>query len=318
MVFMGCLLFLIPAYAAALTNGFIFVYPEPADSRVEIVDTGKNYYPGIPVKPGVYLLEITKNGYEKYQKQIHIESGEIFDLFVELKKSSKWIDPETGIELIWIPEGCFIMGCGPWADNCEPDETPAHKTCVDGFWMSKNEITQGVWKKIMGENPSRFQKGDNYPVERVSWNKAMEFVSKLTMAGGYNTRLPTEAEWEYAARGGGKNEMYAGGNNVSQLGWYQANSQGTTHPVGKKNANYFGLHDMSGNVWEWCQDNYSKDAYSQNQNTVSATEPNSIFRVRRGGSWGSEKHNLRTLFRSRYPSDLQLESNGLRIVVDPN
>ncbi len=304
--------------ALAMTNGLLFVYPEPMDSIVEILEIDHDYYPGMAIEPGAYLIQVNKYGYEKYQKRIYIEAGEMFDLFVELRKSKQWTDPETGIELVWIPEGCFMMGCGKWAKECQADEIPAHEVCVDGFWMGKYEITQGVWEKIMGENPSRFKKGDNYPVEHVSWNKATEFASKLNIAGGYIARLPTEAEWEYAARGGGKKEIYAGGNEISNLGWYQANSQNATHPVGEKKANSFGLHDMSGNVWEWCQDIYLKDAYNQGLEKQPSRRSQQMFRVRRGGGWDSEKHHLRALFRGRYPSDLQLESNGLRIVVEPD
>ncbi|MFO8086034.1 MAG: SUMF1/EgtB/PvdO family nonheme iron enzyme [Desulfobacterales bacterium] len=304
--------------ALALGSGVLFVYSEPTDATIEVLEIDEVYFPGIALEPGAYTVRISKSGYEQYRKKIYIESREIYDLFVELKKSSQWTDPETGIELVWIPEGCFKMGCGSWAFDCEADEIPDHKVCVNGFWMSKYEITQDVWEKIMGENPSRFQKGNNYPVEHVSWSKAREFVSKLKIAGGYIVRLPTEAEWEYAARGGDKNQIYAGGNDLSTLGWYQSNSQGSTHPVGEKKANFFGLYDMSGNVWEWCQDIYLKDAYNQYQVENAVEEVQSVFRVRRGGSWDSGKNHLRSLFRGRYPPDLQFESNGLRIVVDPD
>lgn len=303
--------------ALATTNGLLFVYPDPVDSVVEILEMDRDYYPGMPLEAGAYLIQVSKYGYEKYRKQIYIEAGEMFDLFVELRKSKHWKDTETDIELVWIPQGCFTMGCGQWASKCEPDEIPAREVCVDGFWMGKYEITQGVWEKIMKENPSRFKKGDNYPVEHVSWQKATEFASKLNIAGGYIARLPTEAEWEYAARSGGKKEIYAGGNEIASLGWYQANSEKTTHPVGQKKANFFGLHDMSGNVWEWCQDIYLKNAYKPSSEKQTSDKRKPVFRIRRGGSWDSEKYHLRSLFRGRYPSDLQLESNGLRIVVEP-
>jgi formylglycine-generating enzyme required for sulfatase activity len=307
---------LFPCHAQPLENGLLFVYPEPADAAVKISDFDMDYSPGITLKPGTYLIQVEKAGYETYEKRIYIESREHFDLFVELKKSARWTDPETGMEFVWIPEGCFEMGCGQWDGDCESDEVPVRTVCLRGFWMGKYEVTQGIWKKIMGNNPSRFQNGDNYPVEHVSWKQAQEFVKKLKIDGGYTVRLPTEAEWEYAARGGGRMEIYAGGNDLSILGWYEGNSEGSTHPVGKKMPNAYGLHDMSGNVWEWCEDIYLQDAYGKSAENNPAGTDRPVFRVRRGGSWDSEQRRLRSLFRGRYPVDLQFESNGIRIVLE--
>ncbi|MBF0497844.1 MAG: formylglycine-generating enzyme family protein, partial [Deltaproteobacteria bacterium] len=140
-----------------------------------------------------------------------------------------------------------------------------HSACVDGFWIGKTEVTQGQWTQIMGSNPSKFKKGDDYPVETVSWNDVKEFISKLNerKRGNYYFQLPTEAEWEYACRSRGLGERYAGGNVVDNVGWYADNSGKSTHPVGQKQPNGLGIYDMSGNVFEWCQDIYSKDAYSQ-------------------------------------------------------
>jgi formylglycine-generating enzyme required for sulfatase activity len=307
-----------PIPAQTFQSGFLFVYPEPADANVKVLEIESGYSPGMSLYPGTYLVQVEKPGYEKYEERIYIESKEMFDLFVELKRSAYWADPETGMEFIWIPSGCFEMGCGQWADECEPDEVPRHNVCVHGFWLGKYEVTQGIWKKIMGNNPSRFQKGDNYPVEHVSWKQAREFVKKLKIDGGYTVRLPTEAEWEYAARGGGRQEVYAGGNDLSILGWYENNSEGSTHPVGTKVPNAFGLHDMNGNVWEWCRDVYLQDAYSKSMENRHTDTTQSVFRVRRGGSWDSESRHLRNLFRGSYPSDLQFESNGLRVVLEEN
>jgi formylglycine-generating enzyme required for sulfatase activity len=307
---------LFPCHAQLLENGFLFVYPEPADALVKISELDMDYFPGMSLKPGSYLIHVEKVGYETYEKRIYIESTELFDLFVELKKSAQWTDPETGMEFVWIPGGCFQMGCGQWGGECESDELPEHNVCVKGFWIGKYEVTQGIWEKIMGDNPSKFQNGVDYPVEQVSWNSALEFMEKLKFDDGYTPRLPTEAEWEYAARGGGRMEVYAGGNNVSILGWYGGNSAGSTQPVGKKMPNAYGLHDMSGNVWEWCQDIYLQDAYGKSRENNPAGMDQSVFRVRRGGSWDSDQRHLRTLFRGRYPADLQFESNGFRVVLE--
>jgi len=147
-----------------------------------------------------------------------------------------WRQPSTGIEFLWLPGGCYQMGCGTWTSECNYDEKPVHEVCVDGFWIGKTEVTQGQWKKLMGSNPSRFQKGDDYPVENVSWNDVQEFMLKLNSSTGgrQEYRLPSEAEWEYAATSGGKPEKYAGG------AW-MAGDGSTSHPVGSTDANELGM-----------------------------------------------------------------------------
>jgi formylglycine-generating enzyme required for sulfatase activity len=201
----------------------------------------------------------------------------------------KWTEPVTGIEFVWVPGGCYEMGCGSWTSDCDDDEKPVHPVCVDGFWMGKTEVTQGQWKKLMGKNPSKYQNGDNYPVETVSWNDAKEFIGKLkSMSGGkYEFRLPTEAEWEYACRSGGKAEKYAGGSDPNNLAWYAENNRsGTLQLVGTKVANGLGLYDMSGNVWEWCEDLYSAKIYGKHQGknpVVTEDHSGGSSRVIRGG-----------------------------------
>ncbi len=154
-----------------------------------------------------------------------------------------WTDSVTGMAFVWVPKGCFEMGCGTWTSDCDSDEKPVHEVCLDSFWMGKHEVTQGEWKKIMGNNPSTFKKGDKYPVERVSWNDAQEFIRRLNAktGGRGKFRLPTEAEWEYACRSGGKPQKYAGGSDPDRVAWYGSNSGGSTHPVGTKAANGLGI-----------------------------------------------------------------------------
>jgi len=192
-------------------------------------------------------------------------------------------DPTTGMEMIFVNGGCYQMG-DTFGDGFD-SEKPVHEVCVDDFYMGKYEVTQGQWQAVMGNNPSYFKSGDNYPVEQVSWNDAQEFVRKLNQRSrGGKYRLPTEAEWEYAARSGGKREEWAGTSSESDLGdyaWYDKNSGGKTHPMGQKKPNGLGLYDMSGNVWEWVQDWYG-DYSSGSQN--NPTGPSSVpSRVLRGG-----------------------------------
>src|SRR3989338_10514354 len=155
----------------------------------------------------------------------------------------------TGENMVFIKGGCFQMG--DTFGGGDTDEQPVHKVCVDDFHMGKYEVTQKEWVDVMGTNPSHFKGCDNCPVENVSWDDIQEYINKLNQKTGKKYRLPTEAEWEYAARSGGKNEKYAGGNNIDSVGWYDGNSGSKTHPVGQKQPNGLGLYDMIGNVLEW-------------------------------------------------------------------
>ncbi|MBW2158239.1 MAG: formylglycine-generating enzyme family protein, partial [Deltaproteobacteria bacterium] len=192
------------------------------------------------------------------------------------------------------------MGCGNWTNDCFRDEKPVHEVCVDGFWMGKTEVTQGQWKQVMGENPAEFKKGDNYPVEKVRWADVEKFNEKLSSTTNitYKFRFPTEAEWEYAARSGGKPEKYAGGGDLNRLAWYLGNSNGSTHPVATQNPNGLGLFDMNGNVNEWCGDTYKAWAYKRHKRNNPLFRGEGLTRVYRGGSWNSRQKEARCSARS--------------------
>jgi formylglycine-generating enzyme required for sulfatase activity len=196
-----------------------------------------------------------------------------------------WTEPVTGMSFVWVKGGCYQMGCGSWTDNCWSDEKPLHEVCVDGFWIGEHEVTQGQWQEIMGSNPSKFKKGDSYPVEQVSWNDAQAFIRALKAknSGRGEFRLPTEAEWEYACRSGGKLEKHAGGGDVDRVAWYESNSGGSTHPVGTKARNGLGIYDMNGNVLEWCAD--WKGSYSSGSEKNPTGPSTGSNRVIRGGCW---------------------------------
>lgn len=193
----------------------------------------------------------------------------------------------TGMEMIFVKGGCYQMG--DTVGGGDADEKPVHEVCVGDFYMGKHEVTQGQWKRIMANNPSHFSGcGDNCPVEQVSWNDVQDYIRRLNSQSGKNYKLPTEAEWEYAARSGGKSEKWAGTSIESSLGdyaWYRSNSSSKTHPVGQKQPNGLGLHDMSGNVWEWCQDWYGDKYYSQSDRNNPSGPSSGSDRVNRGGSW---------------------------------
>jgi serine/threonine protein kinase/formylglycine-generating enzyme required for sulfatase activity len=218
-----------------------------------------------------------------------------------------------GIEMVLVKGGTFDMG--DTFNEGYPDEKPVHSVTVSDFYIGKTEVTQKQWVAIMGSNPSYFI-GDNRPVESVTWNDVQEFIRKLNARTGGNFRLPTEAEWEYAARGGNKSRgyKYSGSNNVDEVAWYDGNSNDRTHPVGTKKPNELGIYDMSGNVWEWCADWYDKAYYSNSPYENPTGPASSQVRVLRGGSWYHFGYYLRCSYRyGVYPID-RYSVIGFRLV----
>ena len=196
-------------------------------------------------------------------------------------------------------------------------EKPAHQvTLTNDYYIGKTEVTQTLWKAVMGNNPSYF-KGDNLPVENVSWADCQEFISKLNSMTGRNFRLPTEAEWEFAARGGNnsKHYQYSGSNNIDDVAWYSWYGADKTYAVATKQPNELGIYDMSGNVWEWCSDRYG--GYSSNSQTNPTGPSNDSHRVRRGGSWRNYARDCRSSFRNFSPPDFREIDLGLRLVLVP-
>ncbi|MEI6206874.1 MAG: SUMF1/EgtB/PvdO family nonheme iron enzyme [Desulfuromonadales bacterium] len=200
----------------------------------------------------------------------------------------------TGIKMVSVPGGCFQMG--NTFGGGDSDEKPVHEVCVSDFAIGKYEVTQGQWKWIMGNNPSNFSGcGDNCPVEQVSWNDVHQFIQRLNSQTGSSFRLPTESEWEYAARSGGKWEQYSGGDNIVDFAWYSDNSGSKTHPVGQKQPNGLGIYDMSGNVWEWVSD--WKGSYPSGRQQDPQGPPTGSNRVARGGSWYRNAGYARAAYR---------------------
>jgi len=223
-----------------------------------------------------------------------------------------YTDPVTGMEFVYVKGRCYQMG-DTFGDG-DSDEKPVHKVCIDGFYMGKYEVTQNQWRTIMDNNPSNF-KGDNRPVEHVSWSKVQNYIAKLNRESGKHYRLPTEAEWEYAARSGGKQEKYAGGNNVDAVAWYRSNGGDKTHSVGQKQANGLGLYDMSGNVWEWCQDWYDGSYYSYSPRNNPQGPRSGSKRVSRGGGWSDPPHFVRLANRYSNSPGFRDDNLGFRLVL---
>lgn len=233
--------------------------------------------------------------------------------------------------MVYVQGGDFMMGTNPEKeeDALKNDAAkPRHKVAVNSFYISRYEVTQALWKAVMGSNPSKF-KGDNLPVENVSYDDCKQFISKLNKMTGENYRLPTEAEWEYAARGGNSSRgyTYGGGDYFSDVAWHgpdytgiitiidiDGNSDEKTHPVGSKEGNELGLYDMSGNVCEWCSDRYGPYNNSYQKNP---TGPSSgTYRIIRGGSWYDSPYFCRVSYRRYYTPDSQSGTLGLRLVCN--
>ncbi len=239
-----------------------------------------------------------------------------------------WVEPMVGMVFVWVPTGVFQMGCGTWDAEGGRDELPVHEVFIDGFWLGKYPVTQDQWKKVMagmlwskvrGKNPSWFRKGGDYPVEQVSWHDAGDFIQKLAAInkGRYHFRLPTEAEWEYASRSGGRREKYPGGKNPGEIAWYSANSGMTTHPVGRLEPNRVDLYDMSGNVYEWCEDTYHEEAYRHHDYKNPVYSKNGARKVIRGGSWCNFPSELRCSYRASVNPDFKGNYLGFRVVMTP-
>lgn len=223
--------------------------------------------------------------------------GENTEIFTEIKYENNTITiPGTDIsyKMVYVEGGTFQMG----SNDSEATywEKPVHNVTLSDYYMGETEVTQELWEAVMGTNSSNFR-GLNKPVENVSWEECQEFIAKLNEMTGKNFSLPTEAQWEYAARGGNKSHgyKYSGSNTISEVAWYGNNSSLSTHRVGAKSPNELGLYDMSGNVWEWCSDRYGEYSASSQMNPTGPTTGSS--RVCRGGGWDSSATYCRVVNR---------------------
>ena len=233
----------------------------------------------------------------------------------------------VSFKMVRVQGGTFTMGATPeQGDDAESYEKPTHQVTLSDYYIGETEVTQELWQAVMGYNPSFFNdKSDSKkcPVEYVSWNDCQTFIKKLNQLTGRNFRLPTEAEWEFAARGGIKSRhyKYAGGSDIGSVAWYYDNAceEGVssldfgTHPVGKKAANELGIYDMTGNVWEWCSDGYGD--YSSSAQTNPKGPSSASHRVYRGGSWHNNARNCRVSCRCGWHPDSRYLNLGLRLAL---
>ncbi|MDR2301492.1 MAG: formylglycine-generating enzyme family protein [Deltaproteobacteria bacterium] len=245
-------------------------------------------------------------------------SAFLFGGAITVLAAEKTYTNTIGMEFILIPSGSFTMGADKNFEDAYDDETPPHRvTIAKPFYLGKYEVTQAQWTAVMGSNPSKF-KDLNNPVEKVSWLDAQEFIKRLNAMEGHNRyRLPTEAQWEYAARAG-SNTTYSFGEEADDLGlyaWYGKNSGKKPHPVGQLKPNGWGLNDMHGNVSEWVQDWWGERYYSYSPVSDPTGPSSGTHRVLRGGNCEFSDKAARSASRGTSPSDHQDMDNGLRLAL---
>lgn len=234
--------------------------------------------------------------------------------------AQKIIKNSIGMEFVLIPAGSFMMGADKNFEEAFEDELPRHKvTITKSFYIGEYEVTQEQWVAVMGNNPSRF-KDRKRPVEQVTWDEANEFMKRLNemeKTNGY--RLPTEAEWEYVARAGSNTAYFFGddGDELSQYAWFSENSKEKSHPVAKLNKNAWGVYDIHGNVWEWCQDRYDEKYYSISPLKDPQGSSTGSHRIARGGSWMSDARHCRSAVRYHDSPGDRDPDVGFRLVWQP-
>jgi formylglycine-generating enzyme required for sulfatase activity len=218
------------------------------------------------------------------------------------------------MSFVFVKGGTFTMGCpSEQGTDCESNETPAHQVTLSNYYLGKFEVTQALWEEVMDANPS-YNIGSNLPVENISWDDIQSFINKLNILTGHTYRLPTEAEWEYAARGGNKSKgyKYSGSNFIDLFGWYIGNSSAKTHSIGTKQPNELGIYDMTGNLWEWCQDKYGE--YTSGSQTNPTGTSTGYERVLRGGSWEVHEFQCYVYYRNHDYPNTDRDYYGFRLV----
>ena len=307
---------------ALLANGFAKAQDDNADCWNMLSIAKKNYLENgeaeareqfrllISTCPG----SVAKEAQEWLQKQKNKQSNS--SSYANNSGIYTFMVNGVQFKMVRVAGGTFQMGATSEQGSDAFDwEKPVHSVTLSDYYIGQTEVTQELWQAVMGSNPSRF-KGDNQrPVEKVSWDDCQEFIEKLNRLTGKNFRLPTEAEWEYAARGGNKSRgyKYSGSNNPDAVAWYSKNSGYETHPVAQKQSNESGLYDMSGNVWEWCYDWYGK--YKSNSQTNPTGSSTGSYRVLRGGSWFYYARSVRVSDRLNGEADYRNSEFGFRLAL---
>ena len=290
--------------------------PEGADIYIDNQKAATTRYEG-SLAYGDHTIYATQAGKKTDVRTINVPMGSGALQTINLAFFGAKTFTVNGVQFTMMPveAGTFTMGATPEMKDPRDDEKPTHQvTLTNNYYIGQTEVTQALWKAVMSSNPSNF-KGDNRPVEQVNWKDCQKFITKLNKKTGQNFRLPTEAEWEYAARGGKKSKgyQYSGSNNLNEVAWYTDNSSSQTHDVATKQPNELGVYDMSGNVWEWCQD--WKGSYSSESQTNPTGATSRSIRVIRGGSWNDIARFCRSSCRGWATPDFAINHHGLRLVL---
>jgi len=296
----------------------IYVNAMPPDGQIRILNIVAPYRRGMVLNPGSYFVEVSKEGYETEKRWVILAPGEDRQLFIRLEKYKEWEDSgpvftnTVGMTFVRIPAGSFVMGSPETEPGRDSDETQHRVTLTRAFYLQVTEVTQGQWRAVMGNSPSRFGGcGDGCPVERVSWKDCQEFARRLNgKEGTTRYRLPTEAEWEYACRSGTAGPYY---DELDRTGWHGGNSGGGTKPVALKAPSAWGLYDMHGNVWEWCLDWYGN--YPAGSVTDPEGPPAGSSHVCRGSSWSDRPRFCRSANRGRNGPSHRGDGLGFRLAA---
>ena len=324
------------ALSAIQGNLSVNFKPFGSDVYVDGVKVGQSPRVFNGVLVGNHNVEIRKSGYSTSRQTVMISEGQTASISGSLTSSASssnanvlssgssslsdntlTIPVKNGIniEMVKVEAGSFNMGATPEMKSPYEVEKPVHRvTLTNNYYIGKYEVTQALWQAVMGSNPSHF-KGDALPVEQVSWKDCQKFITKLNRLTGKNFRLPTEAEWEYAARGGNKSRgyRYSGSNTIDDVAWYENDALSQTHPVGTKQPNELEIYDMTGNVMEWCQDWYGSYSSSPQVNPTGAASGS--YRVVRGGGWSDSARDCRTSDRDFISPGGRSSDLGLRLVL---
>ncbi len=255
--------------------------------------------------------------------QQHSDSLALIEQKNEFSTKTFAVD-SINFKMIAVACGTFQMGATPEQTNAYKDELPVHSVTLGNYYIGETEVTQGLWQAVMGNNPSYFSGNSSFPVETVSYNDCLQFIDRLNnllaaeLPEGYCFCLPTEAQWEFAARGGSSSAafQYSGSNSVGGVAWYDANSNGTPSGVMQKMSNALGIYDMSGNVYEWCRDWYGKEYYYVSPSLNPQGPSEGTHRVIRGGSWDLEAKHCRVSLRNYASPEARGYSNGFRLALD--
>jgi hypothetical protein len=287
--------------------------PSMADIYIDGENVGQTPMTIGELSFGDHKVRLSKEGCTDYITTLTIKKNEIAKLSGTLERYMiPYYVGGISFNMRQVEGGTFMMGTDPMLGESQGDSEPRHEVTISDYQIGETEVTQEMWEAIMGNNPS-LSKGPKKPVENISWNDCQIFLSKLNELTGQQFRLPTEAEWEYAAIGGNKSRgfTFSGSNNEDKVAWHSGNSSGTTHDVKTQKANELGLYDMSGNVWEWCQDWYAENYKKAGSNNPKGPASGTSHVTRGGGYY----HSCRPVTWRSYDKIPSKGSLGLRLAL---